>query len=115
MPRTPSAYRAALRTVTRPPARVLGLLALFLGVTVATVATSATAYAAPHRATHHGRHHHHTTTLVPTTGTATTGTTTPCSAAPPAAWRTRWGSPSPSAASPTCTAQPVPGPSTAPV
>ncbi len=59
MPRTPSACRAVLRTVTRPPARLLGLLALLLGVTVATVATSATAYAAPHRATHHGRHHHH--------------------------------------------------------
>jgi cell wall-associated NlpC family hydrolase len=60
MPRTPSAYRAALSTVTPPPARLLGLLALLLGVLVATLATSATAaYAAPHRATHHARHHHH--------------------------------------------------------
>ncbi len=60
MPRTPSAYRAALSTVTRPPARLLGLLALLLGVVVASVATSVTtAYAAPHRAAHHARHHHH--------------------------------------------------------
>src|SRR4051794_34591197 len=60
MPRTPSAYRAALSAGTRPLARLPGLLALVLGVLVATVAISATAaYAAPHRASHHARHHHH--------------------------------------------------------